>query len=69
MIAKQESAIWAAKYFATSGKGEYEMSRIGKTPISIPTRVEIAIDGANVEVKGPKGILNQVLPEGISITH
>ncbi len=69
MIAKQESAIWAAKYFATSGKGEYEMSRIGKTPISIPTSVEIAIDGANVEVKGPKGSLNQVLPEGISITH
>ena len=45
------------------------MSRIGKTPISIPTSVEVAIDGANVEVKGPKGSLNQALPEGISITH
>ena len=56
-----------AKYFATSGEGEYEMSRIGKTPISIPTSVEIAIDGANIEVKGPKGSLNLVLTEGISL--
>ena len=56
-----------AKYFATSGEGEYKMSRIGKTPISIPTSVEIAIDGANIEVKGPKGSLNLVLTEGISL--
>ena len=58
-----------AKYFATSGEGEYEMSRIGKTPISLPTSVEIAIDGANIEVKGPKGSLNLVLTEGISLTQ
>ncbi len=58
-----------AKYFATSGEGEYEMSRIGKTPISIPTSVDIAIDGANIEVKGPKGSLNLVLTEGISLTQ
>ena len=58
-----------AKYFASSGEGEYEMSRIGKTPISIPTSVEIAIDGANIEVKGPKGSLNLVLTEGISLTQ
>ena len=43
------------------------MSRIGKTPISIPTSVDIAIDGANIEVKGPKGSLNLVLTEGISL--
>ena len=45
------------------------MSRIGKTPISIPTSVEVAIDGANIEVKGPKGSLNLVLTEGISLTQ
>ena len=45
------------------------MSRIGKTPISIPTSVDIAIDGANIEVKGPKGSLNLVLNEGISLTQ
>ena len=43
------------------------MSCIGKTPISIPTSVEIAIDGANIEVKGPKGSLNLVLTVGISL--
>tara|TARA_Y100001970_G_scaffold182788_1_gene222326 strand:- start:1572 stop:2111 length:540 start_codon:yes stop_codon:yes gene_type:complete len=45
------------------------MSRIGKTPISIPSSVEIVIDGENIEVKGPKGSLNQVLPEGISVAQ
>ena len=58
-----------AKYFATSGEGEYEMSRIGKTPISIPSSVEITINGEIVEVKGPKGSLDHVLPEGISLVH
>ena len=45
------------------------MSRIGKTPVPIPTSVEIGIDGANIEVKGPKGSLNLVLTEGISLTQ
>ncbi|MBN39452.1 MAG: 50S ribosomal protein L6 [Acidimicrobiaceae bacterium] len=45
------------------------MSRIGKTPVLIPTSVDIAIDGANIEVKGAKGSLNLVLPEGIFITQ
>ena len=69
MTVKLESAIWVAKYSATSGKGEYEMSRIGKTPISIPSSVEITINGEIVEVKGPKGSLDHVLPEGISLVH
>ena len=33
------------------------MSRIGRTPIEIPSGVEIRIDGSDVAVKGPKGIL------------
>lgn len=33
------------------------MSRIGKSPITIPAGVEISIEGANVRVKGPKGSL------------
>jgi len=45
------------------------MSRIGKTPISIPSSVEITINGEIVEVKGPKGSLDHVLPEGISLVH
>ena len=35
------------------------MSRIGKTPISIPSGVEIKIENNLVEVKGPKGTLYQ----------
>lgn len=33
------------------------MSRIGKQPIPLPTGVEVAIDGVDVRVKGPKGEL------------
>ena len=33
------------------------MSRIGKLPVSIPSGVDVAIDGQTVTVKGPKGTL------------
>lgn len=40
------------------------MSRIGKKPIVIPQGVEVKIEGQNVTVKGPKGILTEsFLPE------
>ncbi len=45
------------------------MSRIGKTPITIPSGVEIAIDAPKVEVKGPKGSLAIDVPEGITLSH
>ena len=41
------------------------MSRIGKKPIAIPTGVTIKVDGALVDVKGPKGQLRQPLPPGV----
>ena len=41
------------------------MSRIGKKPIVIPTGVTVKVDGATVDVKGPKGHLRQPLPPGI----
>lgn len=44
------------------------MSRIGKAPIAIPSGVEITVDGAAVEVKGPKGTLSHELPDGITLT-
>ncbi|MDH3345615.1 MAG: 50S ribosomal protein L6, partial [Kiritimatiellaceae bacterium] len=31
------------------------MSRIGKTPIAIPSGVEVKVAGSTVTVKGPKG--------------
>ena len=35
------------------------MSRIGLNPISIPEGVTINVAGPNINVKGPKGELNQ----------
>lgn|SRR5690625_961075 len=35
------------------------MSRIAKSPISLPNGVEVKIDGQEVSVKGPKGTLTQ----------
>ena len=34
------------------------MSRIGKQPVTIPSGVDVTIEGQNVAVKGPKGTLN-----------
>ena len=43
------------------------MSRIGTTPITVPSGVEIDVNGQEVTVKGPKGTLTHTLPEVISI--
>jgi large subunit ribosomal protein L6 len=45
------------------------MSRIGKSPIPVPSGVEVSIDGSNVAVKGPKGSLSLVAPEDITISR
>lgn len=44
------------------------MSRIGKTPITMPAGVEISIAGKSVSVKGSKGTLNHVCPDLISVS-
>lgn len=38
------------------------MSRIGNTPIKVPSGVKVAINGQNVSVEGPKGNLSWDLP-------
>ena len=51
------------------------MSRIGKEPISVPSDVQISIQGRNVGVTGPKGSLDLDLPgeinarEELSLIH
>jgi large subunit ribosomal protein L6 len=45
------------------------MSRIGKKPITVPSGVEVTLDGTHVTVKGPKGTLEHDLPESITITR
>ncbi len=43
------------------------MSRIGKAPIAVPGGVDVAIDGASVTVKGPKGSLSRDVPGAITV--
>ena len=38
------------------------MSRIGSTPITVPSGVDITVDGSSILVKGPKGSLQRELP-------
>ncbi|MEM6518291.1 MAG: 50S ribosomal protein L6 [Cyanobacteria bacterium P01_D01_bin.71] len=45
------------------------MSRIGKKPVPVPAKVTVTIDGLSVTVKGPKGELSRVLPEGVTIAQ
>ena len=45
------------------------MSRIGRLPIPIPSGVDIAIDGQDVSVKGPKGTLSLTVAEPISVVR
>ncbi len=43
------------------------MSRIGKLPITVPSGVDVAIDGQTVTVKGPKGTLSHVVASPITV--
>ena len=42
------------------------MSRIGRHPIVIPAKVSVSLDGENVSVKGPLGVLNLTLSKEIT---
>lgn len=43
------------------------MSRIGKLPVTVPSGVEITIDGRTVTAKGPKGTLSHTVIEPIMV--
>lgn len=53
-----------AKWWAISGD---EMSRIGKTPIRIPSGVEVKLAPAYIQVKGPKATLERALPKEMKV--
>jgi large subunit ribosomal protein L6 len=44
------------------------MSRIGKSPISVPSGVDVTVDGQHVAVKGPKGELSTTISEPITVS-
>ncbi len=45
------------------------MSRIGKRPVPIPSKVTVDIKGQHVTVKGPKGTLARELPSLIGVSQ
>ena len=45
------------------------MSRIGKKPIVVPSGVDVKLDGQNVTVKGPKGLLELTLLDDVTISQ
>ncbi len=45
------------------------MSRIGKSPVTIPSGVEVKINGATILVKGPKGELSQELDSCVTVSQ
>src|ERR1700761_6416729 len=63
--------MWAAKSSATCGSPEFTeetiMSRIGKSPIPVPSGVTIDLKGNDVGVKGPKGQLKLTLRSEVAI--
>jgi large subunit ribosomal protein L6 len=45
------------------------MSRIGRLPIAVPAGVDVAIDGRNVTVKGPRGSLSRELHAEMTVAR
>lgn len=43
------------------------MARLGRSPIPLPKGVEIKMEGRTLQVKGSKGLLTKLLPDGISV--
>jgi large subunit ribosomal protein L6 len=45
------------------------MSRIGRTPISVPAGVDVSISDRTIVIKGPKGSLQRDLAGAITVRH
>jgi large subunit ribosomal protein L6 len=43
------------------------MSRIGRLPITVPSGLEVSLEGRDIRVKGSKGELSRTLAEGITV--
>lgn len=43
------------------------MSRVGNKPITVPSGVEVTVNGSDITVKGPKGTLSKTLFENIEV--
>ncbi len=45
------------------------MSRIGRSPIPVPSGVDVSLSDGHVVVKGPQGMLERDLPGEITVRH
>ena len=45
------------------------MSRVGRSPIAVPSNVTVTVSGPTVNVKGPHGTLERSIPEPITIAQ
>ena len=45
------------------------MSRIGRTPVTIPSGVDVTISGREVTVKGPRGVLSMAVAPPIEVAQ
>jgi large subunit ribosomal protein L6 len=43
------------------------MSRIGRNPITVPSNVEVSVNGDVVTVKGPQATMSRTVPSGITL--
>ncbi len=43
------------------------MSRVGRLPVTLPSGVQVDIQGLNVRVKGPKGLMERTFAPGVTI--
>ena len=43
------------------------MSRIGNQPIALPAKVDVAIAGGEITVKGPLGALSHAIADGVAV--
>jgi large subunit ribosomal protein L6 len=43
------------------------MSRIGKKPVAVPSGITAAVEGQTVKIKGPKGALQVVLHDDVTV--
>ena len=45
------------------------MSRIGKNPVAVPSGVTVTLNKEHLTVKGPKGELSLIIPNGVKVSH
>ena len=43
------------------------MSRVGSSPIAIPSGVDVSIKGSSITVKGSRGTLERQVPDPITV--